>query len=248
MHPLDVYRKLPRTNCGKCSSGTCMSFAIQLLRRIVSLSECPDLDEEPKKEIEAMLSDTGDWKEKRLKELFEEISQVNFSKIADGIGAVSEKDILKIRYLGKKVLLSHSDFKNALGIWDKLIVLLYVKNAANRQLSDKWVAFRDLKDGMIRAESFHDACEVSLARMFENNKEWFLNRLIAMGAEKVAGFSADYSLVIYPLPRIPFLILLWSEDEGFEADCKILLDSTTTEFLDVEALLYLGMALVRAMK
>jgi hypothetical protein len=84
--------------------------------------------------------------------------------------------------------------------------------------------------------------------MFEKNKERFLDKLIAMGAEKVSGFSAGHSLVIYPLPKIPFLILLWPGDGEFGADCKALLDSTAADFLDVEALLYLGMTLVRAMK
>ena len=41
------------------------------------------------------------------------------------------------------------------------------------------------------------------------------------------------------------LVLLWPGDEEFGPDCKILLDSTADVFLDVEALLYLGMALVR---
>jgi hypothetical protein len=62
------------------------------------------------------------------------------------------------------------------------------------------------------------------------------------------GFSAEHSFVIHPLPKIPFLVLLWHGDEDFESDCKVLLDSTATEFLDVEALLYLGQALLRALK
>jgi hypothetical protein len=143
---------------------------------------------------------------------------------------------------------SRRDFKSEIGILDKLLILMYIKQAGSSSLSGKWIAFRDLKDGMLRAQGFYEACEVPLARMFEANKDKVLQRLIEIGAEKVNEFSADYSFVIYPLPRIPFLILLWQGDEDFEAECKILIDETATIFLDVEALLYLGMALIRAMK
>jgi len=245
MNPLDVYKKLPRKNCGKCSAGTCMAFAVQFLRKMISISECTELDERGKQEINAMLSGTGDWMERRLQELFNEISRINFSDVAEGLGAVAEADFLKIRYMGKDVVVTSSEFKEELTIWDKLLILMYIKNAGSSLLSGKWVAFRDLKDGLIRAESFHEACEQYLARVFGKNSEGFLKRIAELGAKEVSGFSAKHSLVIYPLPKIPFLVLLWPGDEEFEADCKILFDSTVTGFIDVEALLYLGMAVVR---
>jgi hypothetical protein len=257
MNPLDIYKRLPRINCCECPAKTCISFAVKLSKRELSTSECPKLSEQVKKEIDAMLPDAGDWKEKRLMELFGEISQINFSLIADDIGAVSEKDMLKIKYMGRDIAVSHSEFKDELDIWDKLLILMHIKNSGNKPLSSKpctvmvqgkWVAFRDLKDGSIRAAGFNQICEVPLSKMFERNREDFLNRLSEMGAEKVTGFSAEHCFVIYPLPKIPFLILLWHGDEDFEANCKVLLDSTATEFLDVEALLYLGQALVRAIK
>ncbi len=248
MNPLDIYKRLPRNNCGKCPAMTCMSFAVKLSNKEHSVSECPELDEQSKKEIDVMLSDIRDWKEKRINELFQEISRVNFSDTAGGIGAANEMDILGIKYMGREVIVSHSDFKESPGIWDTLLILMYIKNAGSSPLSGKWVAFRDLKNGLIRAEDFNKICEFSLAKMFEKNKEKFLSRLNAMGAEKVTGFSTEHSFVVYPLPKIPVLILIWPGEEDFETACKVLLDSTATEFLDVEALLYLGQAFVKAMK
>ncbi|MEK7307904.1 MAG: DUF3786 domain-containing protein, partial [Nitrospirota bacterium] len=107
----------------------------------------------------------------------------------------------------------------------------------------------------IRAESFNETCEIPLARMFGENRELFINKLIAMGAEKITGFSTEYSFVVHPLPKIPFLILIWpgeagidSYQEDFEPACKVLLDSTAADFLDVEALLYLGLSLMNAVR
>lgn len=248
MNLLDIYKKLPRINCGECPAKTCMAFAVKLSKRELSTSECLKITEQVKNEINIMLSDIKDWEEKRLAELFEEIAQINFPLIAEGVGAVSYKDSLKIKYMGREVIVSHTDFRDKINIWDKLLVLMYIKNSGNTPLSCKWTAFRDLKNGLIRAAGFTDICEIPLARMFEENREEFLKKLSAIGSEKTAGFSAEYSFVVHPLPKIPFLILLWSAEENFGPACKVLLDSTASDYLDIEALLYLGQAMVRAIK
>lgn len=38
---LDILRSLPRTNCGACSSPTCMAFAARVFRREADLAACP---------------------------------------------------------------------------------------------------------------------------------------------------------------------------------------------------------------
>ena len=245
IQPLDIYKKLPRTNCGRCQAGSCMALAVQFLRRMAPLSECREIDERSMREIEEMLSDTGDWKERRLKELFDEISVAGFSAVAGDIGILIEGDLLKIVYMGREITLGPAGFKDELEIMDRLLVLMYIKKAGSGALSGKWTAFRDFKDGLMRSESFHGACEIPLAKMFERRREGVICSLTAAGAEKVKGFSTEYSYIIYALPKLPMLVLLWPGDEEFGPDCKILLDSTADVFLDVEALLYLGMALVR---
>jgi len=248
MHPLNVYKKLPQKNCGKCSAATCMAFAVQFLRRMVPLTECPELHDAAREEIAAMLSDTVDWKERRLKELLEEILRMDISIRAEDLGAQFKDGSLRLRYLGRDIHLDNSTFREDLEIWDKLLLLLYIKQSGQGPLAGRWVAFRDLKDGMIRSEAFHDECEIPVAELFKSGGKELINKLDAMGADRVSGFLTENAYVLNVLPRIPVLILLWPGDDDFAADCKILLDSTATVFLDVEALLYLGIALVRALK
>lgn len=245
MNPLDIYKKLPKKNCGKCSVGTCMALAVRLLRRHAHVTECVELDERGQREIESMLAGPGDWKERRVQELFREISGSDFSAIAEGLGATAKDDAIILRYLGRNVALTHSDFRETMDIFDKLLILMYIKTAGNKPLTGSWVAFRDLKDGLIRSESFHEACESTLARMFDEDQDGFIKKMGELGSKEAKGFSAKHSFVINPLPRIPFLILLWPGDEEFDSDCRVLFDSTVTSYLDVEALLYLGIALVR---
>jgi hypothetical protein len=247
-NPLDVYRKLPRTNCGKCSARTCMSFAVQMLRRDVLIVECPELSEKARLELEGMLPETGDWKERRLHELLEEVAQINYTDISRNIGASADNEMLKLKYMGNEISLSRAGIEQELDIMDQLLILTYVKQAGTGKLTDNWVAFRDLKDGMIRSEGFHGACEIVLSKIFEHNESGVISKLHGLNAEMASGFSADLSFIVYLLPNIPFLVLLWKGDEDFGPDCKILLDSSAVEFLDIEALLYLGMAFVRRLK
>ncbi len=41
--PLDVYKLLPKTNCGKCGSSTCLAFANAVLSQSKELSMCTGL-------------------------------------------------------------------------------------------------------------------------------------------------------------------------------------------------------------
>jgi hypothetical protein len=250
MNPLEIYKRLPRINCGECTAGTCIAFAVKVSRNEAQVSECVKLNKEVRDELVEMLSDSdlSDWKERFLEELLDEFSKTDLSKIADGIGAKAGDDSLIIRYMGRDISVSPSGIDEDLSIWDKLLVLMYIRNAGRGSPSGKWTAFRDLKDGSIKSAGFRVMCEEPLARMFDDNKDGFLKRLISLGAEKVKGYSTEYSYIIHPLPKIPFLILLWPAEEDFAPQCSVLLDETGTDFLDVEALTFLGQALVRAIR
>ena len=49
---LDIYKLLPKTNCKKCGSPTCLAFAMKLAMKKASLDQCPDISEEAKKALE----------------------------------------------------------------------------------------------------------------------------------------------------------------------------------------------------
>ncbi|MEW6599670.1 MAG: DUF3786 domain-containing protein, partial [Nitrospirota bacterium] len=212
------------------------------------LPECRELKESSQREIEEMLSGPGDWKERRVKELFDEISTAGFYEAAPGIGAIVEDDRLRLAYFGREITLGRTGFQEEIDVMDRLLILMYIRQAGRGELTGKWTAFREFKDGLIRSESFHDACEMPLAEIFERKQEGLIRRLADLGAEKTSGFATEYSYIFRALPKLPMLVLLWPGDEEIGANCKILLDSTAHVFLDIEALLYLGMALVRHIK
>jgi len=45
---LDIFKQLPKTNCGKCGVPTCLAFAMKLAQKQASLDQCPSVSEEAK--------------------------------------------------------------------------------------------------------------------------------------------------------------------------------------------------------
>jgi ArsR family metal-binding transcriptional regulator len=52
---LEVYRLLPRTNCGACGEKTCMAFAVKLTSGAARLYECPPLDASALEQLQRLI-------------------------------------------------------------------------------------------------------------------------------------------------------------------------------------------------
>ncbi|MFO7897664.1 MAG: acetyl-CoA decarbonylase/synthase complex subunit gamma [Planctomycetota bacterium] len=50
---MEVYKNLPKTNCGDCGFPTCMAFAMQVAAKQKALTDCPHLSDEAKEELSA---------------------------------------------------------------------------------------------------------------------------------------------------------------------------------------------------
>lgn len=53
---LDIYKYLPKTNCGKCGHPTCLAFSMQMAAKKADLSECPEVTEEARAALEGASS------------------------------------------------------------------------------------------------------------------------------------------------------------------------------------------------
>lgn len=48
---LDIFKQLPKTNCGKCGVPTCLAFAMKLAQKQTSLDQCPFVSDEAKEAL-----------------------------------------------------------------------------------------------------------------------------------------------------------------------------------------------------
>src|SRR5512141_3139134 len=50
---IEIFKLLPKTNCGKCGVPTCLAFAMQLAAGKADLNACPTVSEEAKSKLSA---------------------------------------------------------------------------------------------------------------------------------------------------------------------------------------------------
>jgi hypothetical protein len=249
MNVIDVYKKLPKRNCGECPQKTCMAFALALVKGVVDVEACPYLDAELREELGRIRGE--DWREKLISELREEVSGIDFSECAGSLGAELVDGSMRIKCIGTDYLIAPDGAISTDGYinpWIRILLLHYIRTGGSGPLSGKWISFAELKAGMVKASSFHRDCEEPLREMLDRNLKVTEGLLYRLGAVKVANESSDHAWQLYLLPKIPVLILYWtvdddSEDTGLSA-VKILFDSTADRFLDVESLIFLVEGLI----
>lgn len=247
MNPLDLYKKLPRKNCGKCGFKTCMPFALSVITGDAVLADCPLLSEEERKLLESSLS-LSDWREDLIRRLREEVEVIDFREVAENIGAELRGDSLSLSCMGREFTISPEGeigTRDHMTPWIKILLLHYVRTGGKGELTGKWASFGELKSGMVKASSFERDCEEPLKVLFDSDSARVEKTLLRMGAEHRTDFPTGSAWYIRLLPKIPVAILYWPAEEDFPSKVKILFDSSADRFLDAESMIFLVEGLVR---
>jgi hypothetical protein len=242
MNAVEIYKRLPRKNCGKCRQKTCMPFAFSLISGDADLIECPELSEDAIIALKGSFQ-KSDWREELIAKLRKEVAEMSFSEIAAGLGAVIRDDCLVIRSLGRDFIMTRDGEISTNGhitLWMKILLLHYVRTRGQVDLSNQWVSYSELKSGMVKALSFRRECEDPLRELLDRDLNRVADAMSRMGATQRNGFEAHHAWHVLLLPKIPVLILYWPKEEEFESRVSILFDSTADRFLDIESLMFLG--------
>lgn len=247
MHAVELYKKLPRKQCGECRQKTCMPFALAVVRGEATLSECPHMDAEAQVRLSEELTQT-DWKEALIATLTEEIKGIPFKDVAEGIGGELRGDALVLRCLGREYAVSADGEITSTGHltpWMKILFLQYIKTAGSGPLSGQWISFSDLRGGMVKAAALSRECEAPLRDLFERDPHKVIQILEALGADQRSDFATAHAWRLFLLPRIPVVLLRWAAEEEFGSTVKLLFDRSADRFLDVESLIFLVEGLVK---
>jgi len=252
-NPIEIYKHLNRSNCRKCGVPTCMAFAAAVINADKALSDCPHIDKQTAAELEAKIvrREPDNELENILAPLKKDVSNINFQSIAQGIGAEIAGSRLRIKCLGKDFFVSQNgeiESSIHINVWISIPLLRYIKTGGSSRPGGKWISFEELENGPSMAPYFQRRCEGPMRQFAESHTDIFFDLLNIFGANKAEGFSSDYAQVIYPLPRVPFLILYSRPEEQFESNLRILLDSSTNSYLDTHAVYVLGRGIVEMFK
>jgi len=250
---LEILKYLNKSNCRECGVPTCLAFASALINGEKKFSDCPHLSKETTDELDKKIVKRGQYE--KLKELLgplkKEVSKIDFSKVAKGLGAEYEDEKLRIKCLGKDFIVDKKgDIESFIHVntWVAAPLLKYIILGGHEPLSGKWVSYGELNRASSVAQYFDRRCEEPLRQIAQSHTDIFFDLINIFGGKSVDGFSADYARVIYPLPKLPFLILYWKPENQFDSKLRLLMDSSADKYLDIEFIIGLGRGIVEMTK
>ncbi len=255
MTALEIFKQLEKTNCGKCNVPTCMAFAVLVAQGNKKLKDCPYLDIKTIERYSDVLDEKSAM-EQRLQEipsqLTKKIKDMDFPSAAKRLGAVLVNDSLVIKCLGRDFTIDRKGRQHSechYNIWIYVPLLNYVLFSEGKELTGEWIKFDQLRDAASFSNFFYYKCEDVLRRIADEDAGLFFDILNIFGAKPVEQeSSADYSVVIYPLPRVPFLVSYWRPQDVFESTLGIYFDRSADYNLDVESLHIIALGIVEMLK
>ncbi|MBF0516553.1 MAG: DUF3786 domain-containing protein [Nitrospirae bacterium] len=241
MNPIEIYKELPKTNCGQCGQRTCMAFAIVVSKGDQQITGCPYLDNEKAQRIAASIV-TVDWRENIIKSLKDDIRDVDLKAVAADLGAEVLATGIGIRSLGRDFILGDdreitSDGK--VTPWEKILLLIYVKTGGKGHPTGNWISFGQLRGGGVKVEAIKKEFEEPMSKLFDKSHDEAVAALEALGAVKATGHPSELAWSCQLMPKIPILVLYWPADAEFPARFKSLFDDSADKFLDVESIVFL---------
>ncbi len=251
LSPLQLVRRTPLTNCGKCGHPTCLAFAAAVLKTGQILTACPFINLKGLNMSEVRQSaDNLQAEQKDLKFiafLKSELQIVDFSRLAPALGAVYQNPppALAFSYLGQHTVIS----KNGITIngqppndhRDQILLYNYLRSGGGRAPDDEWLGLESLPNTISKVKTLNTYGEEPLAcGLSAGGVKNFQQAVLNTGGKMAAADGADLSARIPVLPMVPVYILFWAEeaDENFPARVKILFDHHILDFLDIESLVF----------
>ena len=252
---IDVYKALPKTNCGRCGQPACLAFAAKVMAEGEDIRKCPDLTAAASDLVSRIREQQG-GREKRpdslaiaLTFLQEKVAPLDFASLAPGLGAEYGEEAgrpwLKISYFGDFLQIFKDEVRYPGGItknpWDAILLYNYIASQGNQPLSGRWITFQSLPNSISKTQSLNNL-ERALAAHFDRQIDLLRQRVEeSQGVLTSEEGDADVKAIFRPLPRVPVLLLFWDAiaAENFGAQCHFLFDAQVMNYLDLESLLFL---------
>jgi len=121
---------------------------------------------------------------------------------------------------------------NELPHYSRLAALWYLIQAKDIPLSGNLISPRELNGGLIFAQGAHVLPLDKMVERYGSNLDGFLQGGIMLGGEQLN--YGDSSIMLFPFPRVPIVLLMWKDDEEFPARSDVLFDSTCSVHLPTD--------------
>jgi hypothetical protein len=106
----------------------------------------------------------------------------------------------------------------------RLSILFYLSGARDIPLSQKLIRPDDIPGGDIFSRGTHVLPLPSILDSYEHRLRAFIDKGLLLGG--IEAPYGDASVTLFPFPRIPVTLIIWTGDEEFPAKASFLFDST----------------------
>ena len=178
-----------------------------------------------------------------------QIAKIDMDSRSEKLGGTVEGNQVIISFFGRPYRISGQGIKDPSGeqpaIGISVVICKYLLLCTEIPSLDKeWVSYRDFKDAAPLAGSFVNNTERAIAHNFSGRLDELDGACKKLGGWN-PGLDLSYQIIIklYPLPKVPVLLLFDDVDEEFPAQCKVLFERRAEHYLDPECLAILGMLL-----
>jgi hypothetical protein len=248
---IDIYKLLPRTNCGTCGMPNCFGFAVKVAAGQASITSCATLSDALKDEIAKEASGAvsrGTVFEQTLAALGPKVAALDFGRVAVTFGAhLAAPDRLELMFLNDTYTVSKERIIDRDGREpDPFISILIYNHLCSPDpppLSGEWITFSSIPASHAKDKAWAGHVEDVIAKHFSGNVEGLKKACEKLGGTptEIQG-SHDAAYAFRFFPNYPALLLFYDAvpDEDFPAQCKILLDRNADRYLDIESIVLLG--------
>ena len=249
---VEVYKLLPKTNCGKCGTTSCFGFAAKLATSQAKTDDCPNMTDsarEALRDAEQEHDDSpGTVFEQTLVALKPKVAALDFTRVAESLGAtLLETGCLEIAFLNEQYTVTRDCILDSAGrVPEPFIAILIYNHLCMPDPpppSGEWITFGSVPASHAKDKAWAGHVEDVIARHFSGNAEGLRKACERLGGRPatVSG-SHDAAYEFRFFPRYPALLLFYDAvpDEDFPAQVKVLLDRHVDRYLDIESIVVLG--------
>jgi len=249
LKPLDIFKLLPRTNCGDCGLPTCLAFAQALASGEKTAADCPHLSVELTEELGSRTGGkrVSDGFAESIEALRQKVRGTDLEDAAPRLGARYEDGRLTVHVLGREFHIDGSGTITSqchINNWIQWLVLTYVSNPDPGEPEGRFVPFDELGRGSTTVLYFSKRCEEPLRVIADEHTEVFFELLRLFGGRDAGGYDSDYALELRVLPNVPMLVLYWRAEEGFPSKLRVMFDPTADSFFPPELITGMGRGMV----
>ncbi len=249
---MEIFKHLEKSNCRECGEKTCLAFAGAVFQGKKAIDQCPRLSPGVIKQFSQGANgqeEPVDNLEVFLQMMKEKIARVDLAAAAKRVGGRFENSRLTIKILGKDFSVDQQGTLRSdihVNPWVAAPFFDYVIDGLGLEPKEKWVPFRELKEGRDRYPLFQKRCEEAMKQVADGYTDLFDDVVhLFSGRQVERQFESDISVVLHPLPKVPIMICYWRPDEGLGSSLNIFFDETADKNLTIGSVFSLGAGLTQ---